>query len=59
MELEVFRMPIKRLNEDNMLKFQSLSREEKERRGILGRLYGKVADFTNGTRNGRKYTEEL
>ena len=52
-------MPIKRLNEDNMLKFQNLSREEKERRGILGRLYGKVADFTNGTRNGRKYTEEL
>ena len=52
-------MPIKRLTEDAVLKFTKLSPEEKEKRGILGRLYGKVADFTNGTRNGRKYSEEL
>ena len=52
-------MPIKRLTEDTVLKFTKLSPEEKEKRGILGRLYGKVADFTNGTRNGRLYSEQL
>ena len=50
---------IKKLNEDTALKFKTLSPEEKEKKGILGRLYGKVADFTNGTRNGRKYSEKL
>ena len=50
---------INKLNEDTLLKFKNLSPEEKEKRGILGRLYGKVADFTNGTRNGRRYSESL
>ena len=50
---------ISKLTEDAVLKFKNLSPEEKEERGILGRLYGKVADFTNGTRNGRKYSEAL
>lgn len=50
---------INKLTEAAVLKFKNLSPEEKEKRGILGRLYGKVADFTNGTRNGRKYSESL
>jgi len=50
---------INKLNENTILKFKNLSPEEKEKKGILGRLYGKVADFTNGTRNGRKYSEQL
>ena len=40
-------------------KRESLSAEEKMRRGILGRLSGPVASFRAPTRNGRKYTEEL
>jgi len=50
---------INRINENTALKFKTLTPEEKEKKGILGRLYGKVADFTNGTRNGRKYSEQL
>lgn len=42
-----------------MLAFEDLSQEEKDRRHILGRLYGPVADVINPTRNGRKYSEEL
>ena len=41
------------------LKFKELSPEEKERRGILGRLYGPIADILKSTRNGRRYTESL
>ena len=36
-----------------------LSFEEKQARGILGRLTGPVADFINPTRNGRVYDESL
>ena len=52
-------MAIKKLNEDTALKFQRLSPEEKQRRGILGRLYGPVASFAAPTRNGRLYSQDL
>lgn len=42
-----------------MLAFEDLTTEEKEKRHILGRLYGPVADVVNPTRNGRRYSEEL
>lgn len=42
-----------------MLKFQDLTPEEKEQRGILCRLYGPCADFEAPTRNGRKYSDEV
>lgn len=41
------------------LRFKELSPEEKQRRGILGRLYGPMADIVKGTRNGRRYSDEL
>lgn len=41
------------------LAFKELTPEEKEKRGILGRLYGPCADFINPTRNGRTYSDEL
>lgn len=41
------------------LLFQPLTQEEKEKRGILGRLYGPIASFKIGTRNGRFYNESL
>lgn len=41
------------------LQFQELTPEEKERRGILGRLYGPCASISIPTRNGRKYNEKL
>jgi len=41
------------------LAFKDLTPEEKERRGILGRLYGPIADVVNPTRNGRAYSDEL
>ena len=41
------------------LKFKELSPEEKDKRGILGRLYGPIASIVQSTRNGRKYTESL
>jgi chromosome segregation ATPase len=41
------------------LAFSALTPEEKEKRGILGRLYGPCADFINPTRNGRAYSDEL
>lgn len=41
------------------LKFKELSPEEKQARGILGRLYGPIASVVKATRNGRKYTESL
>lgn len=41
------------------LAFKELTAEEKEKRGILGRLYGPIADIVNPTRNGRRYSEEL
>lgn len=41
------------------LEYQKLSQEEQQKRGILGRLIGIVADFMAPTRNGRHYSEEL
>lgn len=41
------------------LKMQPLSEEEKQKRHILGRLYGPIATCTESTRNGRKYNREL
>lgn len=41
------------------LAFQDLTPEEKEKRGILARLYGPCADFINPTRNGRGYSDDL
>ena len=39
--------------------YKRLSSEEQEKRGILGRLFGKIADTKNPTRNGRKYSNQL
>lgn len=47
------------VNQNDKLAFAELTPEEKERRGILGRLYGPCADIIRGTRNGRKYSAEL
>lgn len=41
------------------LSFQDLTPEEKEQRGILGRLYGPCASIIIPTRNGRFYSESL
>lgn len=43
----------------NELEYQRLSKEEMDKRGILGRLVGVCADIINPTRNGRKYPEKL
>ena len=50
---------IKKLNEDTALKLKTISQEEKDKKGILGRLYGNVASFAAPTRNGRKYDQSL
>ena len=39
----------------NDFEYEKLSAEEQQRRGILGRLKGIIADFKNPTRNGRLY----
>jgi len=39
--------------------YQKLSLEEQQKRGILGRLVGVIADTVNPTRNGRKYSDTL
>ena len=46
-------------NTKSEMQYQRLTEEEKQKRGILGRLVGIIADFKNATRNGRRYTEEL
>ena len=43
----------------NVLEYQKLSKDEMQRRGILGRLVGVCASFIAPTRNGRKYPEQL
>ena len=50
---------LENFNTNTELKFKELSPEEKERRGILGRLYGPIASIVKSTRNGRKYSESL
>ena len=46
-------------NTQREMQYERLSAEEQQKRGILGRLVGIIADFKNPTRNGRRYTEEL
>ena len=41
------------------LQMQPLSEEEKQKRHILGRLYGPIATSKEDTRNGRRYNREL
>ena len=50
---------LENFSKDAELKFKELSPEEKQARGILGRLYGPIASVVKATRNGRKYTETL
>lgn len=50
---------IKSINESNVLQFKNITPEEKEKRGILGRLWGPVADCVHATRNQRLYSETL
>lgn len=50
---------IEKYSERDALKFKTLPQNEKLQKGILGRLYGPIADCLNATRNGRKYSEEL
>lgn len=42
-----------------MLSFEDLTPEDKQKRGILGRLYGPCASISVPTRNGRGYNESL
>ena len=46
------------LNTD-VFEYEKLKPEEMQRRGILGRLVGIMADTVNPTRNGRSYSSEL
>lgn len=39
--------------------YKKLTEEEQQKRGILARIVGPIADYKNPTRNGRKYTEKL
>ena len=39
--------------------YKKLTLEEQQKRGILGRLTGIIADTVNPTRNGRKYSSKL
>lgn len=45
--------------QENALKFEHITEEEKQKRGILGVLFGPVASIVKSTRNGRKYSEQL
>lgn len=44
---------------NSVFEYKKLTKDEMEKRGILGRLVGTIADFTNPTRNQRLYSEEL
>ena len=50
---------LEKMNEQTELSFKDLTAEEKERRGILARLYGPCASIITATRNGRKYSNAL
>lgn len=39
--------------------YKKLTEEEQQKRGILARIVGPIADYKNPTRNGRKYPEKL
>ena len=49
----------KKLTVQEAFKFQDLTEEEKQKRGILGRLVGPCASISIPTRNGRLYQESL
>ena len=49
---------LEKMTDADVLQYRPLTEEEKSR-GILGRLFGNVADTFRATRNGRKYSEEL
>lgn len=44
---------------NNTFEYQRLSPEEQQKKGILARLVGVIADTVNPTRNGRLYNSEL
>lgn len=50
---------LEKLNESDMIKFSRVTPEEKESRGILGRLSGPIASCVVPTRNGRSYSDKL
>lgn len=50
---------LEKLNTEDMIKFSKVSPEEKESRGILGRLSGPIASCVVPTRNGRQYSDKL
>lgn len=50
---------LKTIKVNEELALHELTQEEKDKRGILGRLSGPIASYTKATRNDRKYTEEL
>lgn len=45
--------------QNDKFEYEKLSAEEQQRRGILGRLKGIIADFKNPTRNGRLYGQKV
>ena len=45
--------------QNNTFEYEKLSQEEQEKRGILGRLKGVLADFKRPTRNGRLYGQKV
>jgi len=45
--------------QNNTFEYEKLSQEEQQKRGILGRLKGIIADYKNPTRNGRLYGQKL
>lgn len=50
---------LEKLNADDIIKFSKVTPEEKESRGILGRLSGPIASCVVPTRNGRRYSDKL
>lgn len=50
---------LENFNTNNSFEYQRLTEEEQQKRGILGRLVGPIADSIKPTRNGRKYSSAL
>lgn len=47
------------ISSNNIFEYQKLTPEEQQKRGILGRLVGVMADSKNPTRNNRRYNADL
>ena len=45
--------------QNNTFEYEKIPKDEQEKRGILGRLKGVIADYQRPTRNGRVYGKEL